>query len=43
MLKAFNVLKEKLINAPIVTTLDWSLPFELICDVSDIAIGEILG
>ncbi|KAM6563688.1 hypothetical protein CsatB_023686 [Cannabis sativa] len=42
-LKAFKVLKEKLISAPIVTSPNWELPFELMCDASDYAIGAILG
>jgi len=40
---SFNTLKKKLINAPIVVALDWSLPFELMCDVSDTAVGVVLG
>ncbi|HEY6625664.1 MAG TPA: retropepsin-like aspartic protease/reverse transcriptase, partial [Ignavibacteriaceae bacterium] len=42
-LKAFETLKEKLITAPIVVAPDWELPFELICDASDFAIGAVLG
>ncbi|KAM6562879.1 hypothetical protein CsatB_022877 [Cannabis sativa] len=42
-LKAFKVLKEKLISAPIVTSPNWELPFELMCDASDYAIGVVLG
>nr|XP_016436399.1 PREDICTED: uncharacterized protein LOC107762545 [Nicotiana tabacum] len=42
-LKAFEELKEKLMAAPIVVALDWSLPFELMCDASDHAIGAVLG
>ncbi|XP_060960993.1 uncharacterized protein LOC133031498 [Cannabis sativa] len=41
-LKAFKVLKEKLISAPIVTSPNWELPFELMCDASDYAIGAVL-
>ncbi|XP_071704609.1 uncharacterized protein [Rutidosis leptorrhynchoides] len=33
-LKAFSILKDKLINAPIIVSLDWSEPFELMCDAS---------
>ena len=39
----FDKLKKTLVLAPVVVALDWSLPFELICDVSDHAIGAILG
>ena len=42
-LQAFNLLKEKLTSAPIICVPDWSLPFEVMCDASDYAIGAILG
>ena len=42
-MKAFTVLKDKLISAPIVVAPDWSFPFELMCDASDYAIGAVLG
>ena len=42
-LKAFTVLKDKLILAPIVVAPDWYFPFELMCDASDYAIGAVLG
>ncbi|GJX98900.1 reverse transcriptase domain-containing protein [Tanacetum coccineum] len=41
--KAFETLKEKLMNAPIMVSPNWSLPFELMCDASDFAIGAALG
>ncbi|KAL4309903.1 hypothetical protein GQ457_01G022170 [Hibiscus cannabinus] len=37
--KAFNLLKQKLVTAPIVEPPDWKLPFELMCDASDYAVG----
>ncbi|CAN6554890.1 unnamed protein product [Malus baccata var. baccata] len=40
---AFKHLKEALTSAPIITPPDWSLPFELMCDASDYAIGAVLG
>nr|GEW06845.1 reverse transcriptase domain-containing protein [Tanacetum cinerariifolium] len=41
--KSFSKLKEKLTTAPIIISPDWSVPFELICDASDFAVGAILG
>ncbi|GJX01786.1 reverse transcriptase domain-containing protein [Tanacetum coccineum] len=41
--KAFETLKEKLTNAPIMVSPNWSLPFELMCDASDFAVGAMLG
>ncbi|GJY94962.1 reverse transcriptase domain-containing protein [Tanacetum coccineum] len=40
---AFETLKKKLTEAPILVVLDWNLPFELMCDASDFAIGAVLG
>ncbi|CAN6583786.1 unnamed protein product [Malus baccata var. baccata] len=40
--QAFNHLKD-LTTAPIITPLDWSIPFELMCDASDYALGAVLG
>nr|GEV34544.1 reverse transcriptase domain-containing protein [Tanacetum cinerariifolium] len=42
-IEAFQTLKRKLTEAPILVTLDWDLPFELMCDASDFAIGAVLG
>nr|GEU31985.1 reverse transcriptase domain-containing protein [Tanacetum cinerariifolium] len=42
-IKAFQMLKKKLTKAPILITLNWDLPFELMCDASDFAIGAVLG
>ena len=39
----FSILKDKLVSVPIVVAPDWDLPFELMCDVSDYAIGAVLG
>ncbi|KAL4310914.1 hypothetical protein GQ457_01G020870 [Hibiscus cannabinus] len=41
--KAFEILKNKLVIAPIVTPHNWTLPFELMCDASDYAVGAVLG
>ncbi|GJR53804.1 reverse transcriptase domain-containing protein [Tanacetum coccineum] len=40
--KAFESLKEKLTCAPVIVSLNWNLPFELMCDASDFAVGAIL-
>nr|GFC75186.1 reverse transcriptase domain-containing protein [Tanacetum cinerariifolium] len=40
---AFNTLKKKLTEALILVVPDWNLPFELMCDANDYAIGVVLG
>jgi hypothetical protein len=40
---AFNTLKKLLTSAPIMMAPDWSIPFELMCDASDFALGAVLG
>nr|GEV31960.1 hypothetical protein [Tanacetum cinerariifolium] len=40
---AFDTLKKKLTEAPILVVPDWNLPFELMCDASDFAIGAVMG
>lgn len=42
-LQAFEMLRDKLTNAPIMVALNWNLPFELMCDASDFAVRAILG
>ncbi|GJW60310.1 reverse transcriptase domain-containing protein [Tanacetum coccineum] len=41
--KAFKLLKEKLTCAHVIVSLNWNLPFELMCDASDFAVGAILA
>ncbi|GJW49532.1 reverse transcriptase domain-containing protein [Tanacetum coccineum] len=41
--EAFNALKKKLTEAPILVAPDWDLPFKIICDASDFTIGAVLG
>ena len=42
-LKAFGKLKEKLVSSPIIIYLDWSKPFEVMCDASRVSLGVVLG
>lgn len=42
-MKAFEEIKTALITDPIVQALDWSLPFEIMCDASDFVVGAVLG
>ncbi|GJU37277.1 reverse transcriptase domain-containing protein [Tanacetum coccineum] len=41
--EAFETLKKELTKALIMVKPDWSLPFELMCDASDYAVGVVLG
>ncbi|GJZ84692.1 reverse transcriptase domain-containing protein [Tanacetum coccineum] len=41
--RTFQTLKKKLTEAPILIAPDWDLPFELMCDASNFAIGVVLG
>ena len=40
---AFSKLKSMLTTTPIMQPPDWSLPFEIMCDASDYAVGAVLG
>ncbi|GKD41385.1 putative nucleotidyltransferase, ribonuclease H, partial [Tanacetum coccineum] len=42
-IQAFETLKHELTQAPIMIKPDWSLPFEIMCDASDYAVGAVLG
>ncbi|GJX86503.1 reverse transcriptase domain-containing protein [Tanacetum coccineum] len=42
-IKAFETLKKKLTEAPILVAPDWDLPFEIMCDASDYMVGTVLG
>ena len=42
-LNSFNTPKEKLISALVIVVLNWSIPFELIYNASDYAVGAVLG
>ena len=42
-LKSFNILKKALISPPIIQPPDWSLPFKIMCDASDYAVGAVFG
>nr|GEZ47305.1 reverse transcriptase domain-containing protein [Tanacetum cinerariifolium] len=41
-IKAFQTLKKKLTEAPILIAPNWDLPFELMCDASDFAIEKVM-
>jgi hypothetical protein len=40
---AFHTLEKALISASIIQPPDWSLPFEIMCNASDYAVGAVLG
>nr|GEZ98487.1 reverse transcriptase domain-containing protein [Tanacetum cinerariifolium] len=42
-IQAFQTLKKKLTEAPILIAPNWDLPFELMCDANDFALGAVLG
>ncbi|GJY76849.1 reverse transcriptase domain-containing protein, partial [Tanacetum coccineum] len=42
-IEAFKTLKMKLTQALILVAPDWDLPFEIMCDASDFAVGAVLG
>nr|GFB78894.1 reverse transcriptase domain-containing protein [Tanacetum cinerariifolium] len=42
-IQAFQTLKKKLTEAPILIAPNWDMPFELMCDASDFSIGAVLG
>ncbi|GKD54766.1 reverse transcriptase domain-containing protein [Tanacetum coccineum] len=42
-MESFEILKTKLTEAPILVAPDWDLPFEIMCDASNFAMGAVLG
>ena len=40
---SFKEIKSRLVAAPIMVIPDWNKEFEIMCDVSDYAIGAVLG
>ncbi|CAA7409872.1 unnamed protein product [Spirodela intermedia] len=41
--ESFSEIKRLLTEAPILQAPDWSLPFEIMCDASNYAVGAVLG
>ena len=41
-LRAFELLERSLIETPILIALDWAVPFEIMCDASDVAMDVVL-
>jgi hypothetical protein len=41
-LQLFHTLKKALISAPVIQPHDWHLPFEIMCDAGDYAVGAVL-
>ena len=41
--EAFMRLKQSLVEAPILQSPNWDLPFEIMCDASNFAVGAVLG
>ena len=41
--RTFVILKQALIDAPILQSPNWDLLFEIMCDASDYTVGEVLG
>jgi hypothetical protein len=42
-LQSFHTLKKALVSAPIIRPPDCHLPFEIMCDASDYAVGAVLS
>jgi len=40
---AFDRIRSALVSAPIIRAPNWNLPFEIMCDASDYAVGAVLG
>jgi hypothetical protein len=42
-LEAFHTLKKALVSTPVIQSPNWHLPFKIMCDASDYAVGAMLG
>ncbi|GJT96223.1 gag-pol polyprotein [Tanacetum coccineum] len=42
-IQVFDTLKCEMTQAPVMIKPDWSLPFKIMCDASDYAVGAVLG
>ena len=41
--KLWEKFKQELKSTPIISAPDWTQPFKIMCDASDLAIGAVLG
>ena len=42
-MQAYGALKKILTSTPIIRPPNWGVPFEIMCDTSDYAVGAVLG
>ncbi|GJR72089.1 reverse transcriptase domain-containing protein [Tanacetum coccineum] len=42
-IKSFDILRDKIITAPVIIAPNYDLDFELMCDASDYVVGDVLG
>ena len=42
-LESFSKIMKKLVTTLVIIAPNWDIPFELICDASDYAVGAVLG
>lgn len=42
-MNAFLKIKKRLVSTPIITALDWTMSFEIMCDASEHVVRVVLG